>query len=223
MKANQCLWNNCFQSFNSFKALAYHVSDAHRVPNDWTMLTKMHYCYEHDEWCQSDQQLTQRIAHEHLAHKHLAHKHLAHKHLAHMNNFCGLIRLAGVVVVAAHCLFCLGDVSLPIATRFTQLHDVFTLHKHMKEHLVRKKDPLSVCPLYPRWKDSLDSDHALWEHAQPVHGTPPFAACRETSKRKIVDHGTNGDDLSAEDVSEGGTNPLKHQRLCGTQASGGGS
>jgi hypothetical protein len=147
------------------------------------------------------------------------------EHLTRMNDFCGLIRHAGVVMVAAHCLFCLGDVSLPITTRFTQFHDVFTLHKHMKEHLAERTDPLTVCPLYPRCKDPIDSDDAFWEHAQSVHGTPPFGACRVTSKRKTVD--SDGDDLSAADVSKeggaGGAEPVKHQRLCETQASGGGS
>ena len=146
MKAHQCLWSSCYYQAKGFQELAYHLSHAHRVPNDWTMLTKMHYCYEHDEWCRSDQQWTQHITREHLTR---------------MNDFCGLIRHAGVVMVAAHCLFCLGDVSLPITTRFTQFHDVFTLHKHMKEHSAERTDPLTVCPLHPRCTDPIDLDDAF--------------------------------------------------------------
>ncbi|KAF2849805.1 hypothetical protein T440DRAFT_490368 [Plenodomus tracheiphilus IPT5] len=88
---------------------------------------------------------------------------------------------------------------LPVTTRFTQFHDVFTLHKHMKEHLAEQDSPLSVCPLHPRCIDSLDSEDAFWEHAQSVHGTPPFGACRQTGKRKTVD---------------GSAEPVQHQRLC---------
>jgi hypothetical protein len=54
----------------------------------------MHYCFEHDGWYRSDQQWVQ---------------HLELYHLPEINNYCGLIRLDGVVVVAAHCLLCLAD------------------------------------------------------------------------------------------------------------------
>jgi hypothetical protein len=43
MQTPQCLWNGCFQTFRLVGSLAHHVSAEHRVPNDWTMLTEMHY------------------------------------------------------------------------------------------------------------------------------------------------------------------------------------
>jgi hypothetical protein len=48
------------------------------------------------------------------------------------------------VVVAAHCIFCLGA-DAPLAVRFVQFADVFTLHKHIKDHLIRELVP-RVCP-----------------------------------------------------------------------------
>jgi hypothetical protein len=42
IRSHQCLWNACLQIFQSYEKLAHHVSEEHRVPNDWTMLTKMH-------------------------------------------------------------------------------------------------------------------------------------------------------------------------------------
>ena len=53
--SHQCLCDGCYKMFDSYEDLAYHVSEKHRVPNEWTTLTKMHYCYEHDVWCRSDQ------------------------------------------------------------------------------------------------------------------------------------------------------------------------
>jgi hypothetical protein len=132
-----------------------------------------------------------------------------------MNDFCGLICQAGVVVVAAHCLFCLGDQNLPVTTRFTQFHDTFTLHKHMKEHIAGQRGPLLVCPLYPRCKDTFDSEHGFWEHAESVHGTPPFGHCRERGKRKAAD----SNNLSASGASEGSAGIVRHQRLCVREAS----
>jgi hypothetical protein len=61
IRTHECLWDSCLQVFDSYEKLAYHVSDQHRVPNEWTLLTKMHYCFEHDGWCQSDQQWVQHL------------------------------------------------------------------------------------------------------------------------------------------------------------------
>jgi hypothetical protein len=171
MGLRQCLWNSCLKEFHSYEALAYHVSTEHRIPNDWTMLTKMHYCYEHDLWCRSEQQWVQHIKIEHFLR---------------LNDFCGLIRQGGVVVVAAHCIFCLGNVSLPVETRFAQFHDAYVLRKHMKQHLLGRSDPLSVCP-HPQCEDTLDSDSAFWEHANAVHGCPLFEPCDTPAKRKLSD------------------------------------
>jgi hypothetical protein len=47
-RLHQCLWADCYEILESHEDPAYHVSEKHCVPNEWTTLTKMHYCYEHD-------------------------------------------------------------------------------------------------------------------------------------------------------------------------------
>jgi hypothetical protein len=123
----------------------------------WTTLTKMHYCYEHDVWCRSDQ---------------IWDAHLQRKHLEPLNDYC---------VVAAHCMFCLGaDASL--AVRFAQFSDVFQLHKHMKEHLTGGH-ATTIRP-HPLCIDELSSESDFWDHATTIHGNPPFGPRRVTVKRK---------------------------------------
>ena len=172
-KLHQCLWDGCYEILKSHEDLAYHVSEKHRVPNEWTMLTKMHYCYEHDVWCRSDQMWD---------------AHLQRKHPEKLNDYCGLIKECGVVVVAAHCLFCLGaDAPLPV--RFAQFSDVFTLHTHIKEHLARENAP-KLCP-HPLCKDELSSESDFWNHATLVHGIPPFGPRKITRKRKRTEDDDN--------------------------------
>jgi hypothetical protein len=192
IRTHQCLWDGCHQTFESHEKLAYHVSNKHRVPNEWTVLTRMHYCYEHDGWCQSEQQWVQ---------------HLELHHLPELNNFCGLIRLDGVVVVAAHCVLCLGDSHAPLQVRFLQFDNPFDLHKHMKEHLAQLEAPPSVCP-HPHCQDMLGSEDKFWSHAETVHGMPPFGPRRSTGKRKapeeLEDLGEGTDDDSVRDDSPNG-------------------
>lgn len=165
-RLHQCLWADCDRVLESHEDLAYHVSEEHRVPNEWTTLTKMHYCYEHDVWCRSDQ---------------IWDAHLQRKHLEPLNDYCGLIKECGVVVVAAHCMFCLGA-DAPLAVRFAQFSDVFQLHKHMKEHLT-EGHTTTICP-HPLCTDELSSESDFWDHATTVHGIPPFGPRRVTVKRK---------------------------------------
>ena len=172
-KLHQCLWDGCYEILRSHEDLTYHVSEKHRVPNEWTMLTKMHYCYEHDVWCRSDQ---------------IWDAHIQRQHLEKLNDYCCLIKECGVVVVAAHCLFCLGADAL-LAVRFAQFSDVFTLHKHIKEHLAREHAP-KLCP-HPLCKDELSSESGFWSHATLVHGIPPFGPRRITGKRKRTEDGDN--------------------------------
>ena len=148
-RAHQCLWNGYDETLKSEKELATHISEAHGVPNDWTSHRSMHYCYEHDVWCHSNR---------------MWNTHLRFKHLQHLNGFCGLIRERGVVMIAAHCLFCLGD-TIPLSVRFAQYHDFFDLHKHMRAHLA-KTGVLKVCP-YPRCEDTLNSDQISWTMPLP--------------------------------------------------------
>jgi hypothetical protein len=154
------------------------------------MLTRMHYCYEHNKWCQSEQQWVQ---------------YLKLHHLPELNNFCGLIRLDGVVVVAAHCVLCLGDSQAPLQVRFLQFDSAFDLHKHMKEHLALEGPP-SVCP-HPHCQDMLGSEDRFWSHAETVHGMPPFSPRRSTGKRKapeeLEDLGEGTDDDSVRDSPNG--------------------
>jgi hypothetical protein len=170
-RSNRCLWRGCHRRFDAYEELAFHISDEHGAPNHWTMLTAMRYCYEHDTWCRSEQEWVH---------------HIKTCHAPQLNDFCGLIRLSGVVVVAAHCLFCLGDEKLPITERFQQFPDVFVLHKHMKRHLDLLDTPMSLCP-HPRCDDQVESDRAFWTHAHSVHGTPPFATCTAGTKRRMSD------------------------------------
>ena len=145
----------------------------------------MHYCYEHDVWCHSNL---------------MWEAHLRFQHLRHINDFCGLLRKHGMIVVAAHCLLCFGDTK-PLSVRFTQYPDVFDLHKHMKDHLARSSTP-KVCP-HPLFKDTFDSESDFWDHATSVHGVPPCGLCRITGKRK-----------SPEDsVNEGGGNAKFKRRV----------
>jgi hypothetical protein len=81
------------------------------------------------------------------------------------------------------------------AVRFTQYHDVYALHKHMKEHLADKNYP-SRCP-HPLCETPLGSESLFWNHAVSVHGIPPFSVPRSSGKRKPP---CDGDD------DEGATN-----------------
>jgi hypothetical protein len=178
VRSHQCLWDTCHQTFKSYEMLAHHVSDKHRIPNDWTMLTRMHYCYEHDEWCRSDQQWSQ---------------HLNLFHLPELGMFCGLIQLNGVVVVAGHCLLCLGDINAPLHDRFLQFDSAFNLHTHMRKHLAQLDVPPSVCP-HPHCQSTLGSEETFWSHAEIVHGMPPFGPRRMTGKRKAPDELEDSED-----------------------------
>jgi hypothetical protein len=176
MEAHQCLWDQCAQSFGDYKDLAAHISIEHGVPNEWTIPTKMHYCYEHNVWCHSER---------------MWNEHLQRRHLELLNSYCGIIEERGVVVVAAHCLFCLGGYK-PLSVRFTQFPDVFRLHKHMKEHIGRNGIP-TVCP-HPQCDDVVGSSAGFWSHAISVHGVPPFGACNTTRKRKAAEISNDSSD-----------------------------
>jgi hypothetical protein len=170
-QAHQCLWNACYQGFKSFQELATHVSQEHQVPNEWTSHSSMHYCYEHDVWCHSNLMWD---------------AHLHYQHLPRLNDFCGLIKECGVVVVAAHCLLCLGETQ-PLSVQFTQYHDIFDLHKHMTDHLARGIP--ESCP-HPKCGDPLTSELDFWNHATSVHGVPPFGSRRVTRKRDTLEDGS---------------------------------
>jgi hypothetical protein len=146
MQTPQYLWNGCFQTFRSVGSLAHHVSAEHCVPNDWTMLTEMHYCYKHNAWCKSKEQWEQYIRIQHLPN---------------LGDYCGMIQLQGVVVVAAHCLFCLGNTGLPLTGRFHQFPNPYTLNKHMQTKHQVELAGISSCP-HPRCKDKLSTASAFW-------------------------------------------------------------
>jgi hypothetical protein len=117
--------------------------------------------------------------------------HLKSKHLLSMNDFCGIIRQCSVIVVAAYCLFCIGNVEASLSIRFEQFHDVYVLHEHMKSHLREAVYPLD-CP-HPLCGDNFDTEELFWKHAISVHGTPPFATPKTTGKRKSPsDDGEDG-------------------------------
>jgi hypothetical protein len=158
--------------------LAYHISEKHRVPDDWTMLTKMHYCYEHDEWCCSDHQWSQ---------------HLNLFHLPELGIFCGLVQLNGVVVVAGHYLLCLGDINAPLHDRFLQFDSAFNLHTHMRKHLAQLDVPSAVCP-HPHCQSTLGSEETFWSHAETVHDMPTSGPRRITGKRKTPDELEDSED-----------------------------
>lgn len=165
---HQCLWEACGHNASTHQSLSHHVSTAHGVPNDWTMPTKSHYCYEHGYWYMSDMMWSQ---------------HLQRDHLERMNGYCGIVRRHGLVIVAAHCLFCLGDNKADLQTRFHQFHDVYVLHKHMKQHL-ESDGPPAGCP-HPQCHDKLGSNEAFWRHANEVHGTPPYDLVKVNRKRSL--------------------------------------
>jgi hypothetical protein len=96
------------------------------------------------------------------------------------NDYCGLIKECGVVVVAAHCMFCLGA-DAPLAVRFAQFSDDFQLHKNMKEHLKEGRTP-TICP-HRLCTNELSSEFNLWNHATTVQCIPPFGQRRVTGKR----------------------------------------
>lgn len=161
---HQCLWDRCgFQGRGHFQLLR-HVSQEHQVPNEYTTTTRCHYCYEHSEYFLSDMTWQAHVS----------------QHLRNLNDFCGLIRRSGLVIVAAHCLFCLGNLRESIIKRFTQFHDVFELHRHMKQHLVADGCP-SICP-HPQCQDTIESDTEFWTHANAVHGIPPFGPKRKANQ-----------------------------------------
>jgi hypothetical protein len=177
-EAHQCLWKACLKRFANYEDLATHMVGEHGVYSEWTICTKMHYCYEHNVWCHSNRAWN---------------THLERIHLKTLNEYCGMIRECGVVVLAAHCLFCLG-LNKPLPVRFTQFHDVFVLHKHMKEHLNETGIP-SVCP-HPLCEDVLSSEADFWNHALSIHGIPPFGPRRVTKKRKTSSLNNDGPDAT---------------------------
>jgi hypothetical protein len=164
----QCLWDSCYEVLENFDALAYHISQSHGLPNQLTTHTTMQYCYEHNVWCASER---------------MWNAHLQERHLKPLNDFCGLIRRNGIVLVAGYCLFCLSKESEPLHTRLAQFSDIFILHEHMKKHKVELDAFPAVCP-HPLCEDSLQSKDAFWEHATFVHGIPPFGPQRLDLKRK---------------------------------------
>ena len=168
-KAHCCLWDGCGQTFTAYEDISHHVSQVHDIPNEWTIHTKMHYCFEHDTWCKSN--LTWNF-------------HLGTSHLNPLNRFTGLIRQGGVLIVAAHCLFCLGDERLFLARRFEQYRDNYTLRKHMKGHLETLSEPLQDCP-HPLCEQRIHSEQHFWDHAIDVHGVPEPGPERITAKRKF--------------------------------------
>jgi hypothetical protein len=171
--SRQCLWNGCHIVMDSLEGLSYHVSSEHRVPTEHTTHTFMQYCYEHNIWVKSERGWT---------------SHLEHAHLKPLNDYCGLIRRGGVVVVAAYCLFCLGNVKDTLHSRFTQYHDIFDLHKHMRTHNAELNALPAVCP-HPLCEDQLESEAGFWEHANSVHGVAPFGPRRIDRKRKTPEGG----------------------------------
>jgi hypothetical protein len=168
MKSHRCLWASCIGIFNHARDLARHLSEAHDVPNERTLPTKHHYCYEHDVWCDSLD---------------IWRQHILLEHFPHLNDYCGLLRIGGVVVIAAQCLFCLGDSQRLIEDRFAQFHDVNVLHQHMKTHLTKIQNFPLECP-HPRCQERCTSAAAFWDHAISVHGVPPFGPPGVTKKRK---------------------------------------
>lgn len=169
-KANQCLWNRCGHIADTPYDLALHVSAEHNVPNERTLPTRMHFCYEHAQFFAADGAWIEHCR----------------SHLSHLNDFCGLIRRRGLVVVAAHCPLCLGDLTADACVRWAQFHDVFTLHKHIKRHLAALASPPDICP-YPDCETKLGTEVMFWQHANEVHGIPPFGASpgNRSLKRKI--------------------------------------
>ncbi|KAF1840091.1 uncharacterized protein K460DRAFT_371308 [Cucurbitaria berberidis CBS 394.84] len=187
MRSHQCLWAGCCKSFERSRDLAHHISKEHRVPNEWTMPTRMHYCYEHGLWCQSDE---------------VWDAHLQKEHFDVLDRFCGLIKDGGVVGVAAHCLCCLGA-DKPLPVRFAQFTDIDVLHRHIKSHLERFGVP-NMCP-HPLCEDALNSESDFWSHANVIHGVTPFGPRR--TKRKTPDSDSSEMDqrLNKRSVVEIGT------------------
>jgi hypothetical protein len=177
-KSNQCLWGHCGFLAPSIQELALHVSEKHGVPNDLTTPTRMYFCYEHGQY----------FAAEFDWLKHCA------LHRDRLTDFCGLIRRHGIVMVGAHCLFCLNDGGLDFGSRWRQFADPFTLHVHMKEHLASSGPP-STCP-HPKCDDKLGSESAFWAHASSVHGIPPLGPTRDRKRNATDDEDDAGGEAS---------------------------
>jgi hypothetical protein len=98
------------------------------------------------------------------------------------------VKERGVVVAAAHCLFCLGD-GQSLSICFTQFHDFYDLHKHMKCHIEKSRTP-KMCP-HSHCEDTLSSKSEFWTHATSIHGTPSFGyrrtfLCKYNVPPKVV-------------------------------------
>ncbi|KAJ4991581.1 hypothetical protein SVAN01_02962 [Stagonosporopsis vannaccii] len=186
--SRQCLWKGCYVVMNHLNGLSYHVSTAHGIPTEHTTHTFMQYCYEHNLWAKSERVWT---------------AHLEHHHLKPLNDYCGLIRRGGVVVVAAHCLFCLGNEEKTLHDRFAQYPDTYDLHKHMKTHITQLIALPTVCP-HPLCETRNESEAHFWEHANSAHGIPPFGPQRINRKRKSPEKGQeNAHEYEHEDAHEG--------------------
>ncbi|KAF1911619.1 hypothetical protein BDU57DRAFT_95919 [Ampelomyces quisqualis] len=159
----------------TLKNLLYYVAAVHEIPTEDTTHIFMQYCYEYNVWTASKRVWT---------------SHLEHAHLKHLNNYCGRIARCGVVVVAAYCLFCLGDGTATLHIQFAQYRcpDTHELHKHMKTHRAQIDALPAECP-HPLCHDHLESEAHFWEHANTVHSIAAFGPRRINRKRETPEGG----------------------------------
>lgn len=155
LRVHRCLWKRCGSLFANDAELSAHLDVVHHVPCISTARNAALFCHECSLWIHS---------------KMLWEMH-CNDHLSRLTRFCGIIRRFGLVVVAAHCPFCVGAAKREPSTRWHQFDDVHKLHKHIRQHLIPLSGALR-CP-HPLCPGEAASPDQLFFHFQTNHGMPP--------------------------------------------------
>lgn len=177
-----CWWQGCQFSADSQSALETHLLQQHGLYCTSTLPTEINYCYECGLWVES------RATWDLHCDAHLC-------SLSSMGSFCGQITRHGLIVVAAKCIFCLGQSESLPSKRFHQYADCCDLHRHVQRHLAQVTEWLLQCP-HPYCNCSIAHEENFWLHLTEIHGIEP----------KV--HLFNKGAVSGADVSSSGLAPV---------------
>lgn len=151
-----CWWEDCESSVDSKSALAVHLLDRHGLYCSLTLPSHVNYCYECGVWVE------RRASWDSHCNMHLS-------SLSSMGPYCGQIARHGLIVVAAKCVFCLGELESSPSERYHQYTDFCDLHRHINRHL----EPITGWPLqypHPYCSHSASYEDDFWLHLTNHHG-----------------------------------------------------
>ncbi|THV66362.1 hypothetical protein D6D28_08415 [Aureobasidium pullulans] len=204
----KCWWEECQVHAGDQSALEAHLLQQHGLPCASTLPTKVHYCYECSVWERT------RASWESHCDVHLSCLHS-------MGPFCGQIVRHGLIVVAAKCVFCLGQLESSPDERFHQFADCFALHSHISnKHLTHVVDWPMECP-HPYCSHSTSCEDDFWLHLTRHHGIEPrndrskHTECTESLEPELV---SNVDSIETSTSEDDSVNDLPCDSSKNTQA-----